>query len=109
MKPVRVILLGTAKETYEGLLREQNSRDASLLRSITQKIAFIKQDPFHGDNIKKQLIPPSLDATNLWRVELCNYWRLLHTIRGDETTTVCFVLRILDHRDYDALFGYRKR
>lgn len=65
-----------------------------------------------GDQIQRRMIPKSLrrtyNATNLWRLELPSGWRALYTIetRPGETMTVS-VLRILDHRGYDRMFGYR--
>lgn len=102
-KPVRVILLGKADEKYNNLKKIQ------LLRSITQKFDFIKANLFYGDNIPKRKIPKSYDVQNLWRVELINHWRMLYTIKGDKEEIFCFVLDILDHKEYDKLFGYRKR
>lgn len=84
-----------------------------LLRSIKQKIDFIKANPFYGDNIQKALIPQEYiikyKARNLWRVELTNYWRMLYTIKGDQVEIVCFVLKMMDHKDYDKIFGYKKK
>ena len=80
-----------------------------LLRSIKQKIDFIKANPFYGDNIKKRQIPLCYDKQNLWTVELTGYWRMLYTIKGDEVQIICFILDILDHNNYDIKFGYRKK
>jgi hypothetical protein len=40
-------------------------------------------------------------------VELTGFWRMLYTIKGDQIEILCFVLDILDHRDYEKRFGYR--
>jgi hypothetical protein len=115
MKPVRVVLIGQAREEYErlniivGENPDNNIPEAQLFRSIKNKTSLIKQNPFYGDNIKKRSIPSGLDVENLWRVELTNYWRLLYTVRGDEIEIICFVLRIIDHKTYDSLMGYRKK
>ncbi len=118
MKPVRTILLEQAKEAFAGLNKivgeqiakgVQNSDEIQLLNSIKQKIGLIKQNPFYGDNIKKQLIPKQLDVQNLWRVELSQFWRMLYTIKGDNIEIICFVLHIISHSTYDKLFGYKKR
>jgi len=82
-KQVRVILLDEAEVEYRKLnelVGEQlkkgleNSEEAQLLKSIKQKIEFIKVNPFYGDNIQKRLIPKEYDVKNLWRVELINFW-----------------------------------
>lgn len=121
-KPVRLVLLDEADAEFRRLnrivgqqLREgkENTSEAQLLKSIGQKMDFIKANPFYGDSIPKALIPKDYvlmyNAKNLWRVELANYWRMLYTIKGDQVEVVCFVLGIVDHRRYDKQFGYRKK
>lgn len=109
---------GQAKESFENLNKivgeqitkgMQNSDEIQLLNSIKQKIELVKQNPFYGDNIKKQLIPKNLSVPNLWRVELSQFWRMLYTIRGDNIEIICFILHIIDHPTYDKLFGYKKQ
>ncbi|PIN88470.1 hypothetical protein COU61_04780, partial [Candidatus Pacearchaeota archaeon CG10_big_fil_rev_8_21_14_0_10_35_13] len=84
-----------------------------LLSSIRQKIGFIKNNPFYGDNVKKELIPreylEKYHASNLFRVELSQFWRMLYTVKGDQIEIFCFVLDIIDHPDYDKKFGYKKK
>ncbi len=121
-KPVRVILLGEADSEYKQLneivgqqLREgkEGTQEEQLLRSIRQKIDFVKANPFYGNNISKALIPKEYiikyNVKNLWRVELTNYWRMLYTIKGDQVEIVCFVLDVIDHEEYDKKFGYKKK
>lgn len=117
-KPVRVILTGEAKETFERLnavVGEQiakgveNSGEMQLLRSINQKSELIKANPFYGENIPKRQIPKEYNVANLWRAELSGFWRMLYTIKGDEIEIICFVLDLLDHKSYDKKFGYKKK
>ena len=117
-KPIRVIIINDAKEAYIKLNEivgyqlkqgKDNSPEIQLLRSIKNKIEFIKQNPFYGDNIKKEQIPKKYPVPNLWRVELTNYWRMLYTIRGDEIEIICFILDIIDHPMYNKIFSYGKR
>jgi len=117
-KNVRVILLNNAKEEYKKLnsivgkqieMGKNNTEEIQLLNSIKQKRDFIKENPFYGDNIPKNLIPKEYDVKNLWRVELSGYWRMLYTIKGDQIEILCFVLDILDHPNYNKLFGYKKK
>jgi Txe/YoeB family toxin of Txe-Axe toxin-antitoxin module len=117
-KPIRVIMIGNAKESFIRLneivgqqtkLGKESTQDMQLIKSIKNKIELLKQNPFYGDNIKKELIPKSFNVPNLWRIELTNYWRMIYTIRGDELEIVCFVLEIIDHPEYDKFFGYRKK
>ncbi len=92
-KPTRVVLLDEANSEYSRLNTivgqqisegKENTEEMQLLRSIKQKVEFIKSNPFCGDNIQKNLIPEEYktryQAKNLWRVELTGYWRLLYTI-----------------------------
>lgn len=118
MKPTRVILINDADESYKKLNElvgeqikqgKQNSQEIQLLKSIKQKVEFIKANPFYGDNIPKKLIPQEYNVTNLWRTELTNYWRLLYTIKGDQIEIICFILDIIDHPTYDKKFGYKKK
>jgi len=116
-KQVRVILLDEAEAEYKklngivgGQLIKglQNTEEGQLLKSIKQKIEFIKDNPFYGDNIPKRLIPKEYNVKNLWRVELINFWRMIYTIKGDQIEVVCFVLEIIDHNKYNKIFGYKK-
>jgi len=115
-KPVRVVIIGEADLEYKKLNEKvgeqiqqgkESTQEMQLLKSIKQKIEFIKANPFYGDNIAKKLIPKGYNVTNLWRVELTNFWRMLYTIKGDQIEIVCFVLDIMDHPKYDKKFGYK--
>ncbi len=71
----------------------------------------LKENPQFGDPIAKKIIPKSLrdiGIQNLYRVELSNYWRLIYTIEGNKIEIFLFVLNIVDHKDYNKLFGYKK-
>ncbi len=48
-----------------------------------------------------------MDIQNLYRLELSNYWRMLYTIEGSRVEIFLFVLNIVDHKDYNKLFGYK--
>ncbi|MDE1833454.1 MAG: hypothetical protein KGH58_03485 [Candidatus Micrarchaeota archaeon] len=91
----------------QALGRAKRSEESKLLKSISQKAQLIKSNPMYGDNVPKRLIPSGLNVTNLFRVELAGYWRMLYTLRGNETEIVVLVLYLLDHKRYDKLFGYR--
>jgi len=34
---------------------------------------------------------------------------MLYTIKGDQIEIVCFVLDIIDHKEYNKKFGYRNK
>ncbi len=90
-----------------------NSEEQQLLKSIKAKAELIKQNPSYGDKIAKKLWPKKLvkkySLTNLWRVELTNYWGMIYTIKGDKIEIISFILEIINHNDYNKLFGYRKK
>lgn len=117
---VRIIFLGQAKKDFEALNKvvaeqrtegEINSEEMQLLRSIKKKIEMLKLNPDFGDNIPKKLIPKEYferyNVTNLFRIEIAHFWRMLYTIRGDKIEIICFILDILDHKTYNKKFGYK--
>ena len=117
-KGARLILIGESKEVYDNLCSvvenqltkgKQQSDEIQLLRSINQKVEFLKANPFYGDNILKRNIPSSYNVHNLWRVELSQFWRMLYTIKGNRIEIICFILGILSHKEYDKVFGYRQK
>lgn len=95
-----------AEETAKGI---ENSENQQLLKSIKQKIELIKINPQYGDSVPKKLIPKKFPVDNLWIMNLRGYWRMVYTLRGYDIDVLCFILEIFDHRNYDRLFGYRKK
>jgi hypothetical protein len=121
MRRVDVFIIDEGREEYERLNKlvgEQrakgvtNSEEIQLLNSINKKTEILKMNPECGNKIPRKFWPKELilryDLTNLWRVELINYWRMLYTLRGDRIEVLCFVIRIIDHPTYSKLFGYKK-
>lgn len=121
-KEVRVILSKDAAEQYAELNRivgEELQRNItssihqSIFRSIERVKGWLKENPFVGDQVTKGKIPDcyikKYDITNLWRIELSNYWRLVYTIQSNEVEVIDFVLDIIDHKEYDKKFGYKRK
>ena len=109
-KEVKVFMIGQAKESYILLKDQTDKASQSLLNSINRITEILKNNPQFGDPIPKRLIPKSLikeGIQNLYRVELSNFWRMLYTIEGSKIEILVFVLKIMNHKDYDKLFGYR--
>ena len=81
-----------------------------LLKSIKQKIDFVKANLFYGDPVAKKLIPQEYKleygAVNIFRVELSGFWRMLYTVKGTRIDIFVFILTISDHKKYDKMFGY---
>ncbi|MBU2638634.1 MAG: hypothetical protein KJ955_06685 [Nanoarchaeota archaeon] len=121
-KEVRVVLSAEATEEYNELNRIvgdelqrgiTSSVHQSIFRSIERVKGWLKENPFAGDQIKKGQIPDyyiqKYGVTNLWRIELSNYWRLIYTIQSNEVEVIDFVLGIIDHKEYDKKFGYKRK
>ena len=109
-KEVRVLLKGQAKESYLELKKRTDKEAQSLIRSFQRIKDILKDNPQFGDPIAKRLIPEKLKVMgikNLYRAELSNYWRMLYTIEGTKVEIFLFVLSIVDHKQYDKLFGYK--
>lgn len=112
MKPARVILSQEAEEAYNYLnARSAKSKiERSIFNSIKKKVELIKANPHYGDPVSKNLIPKEYvvkyGITNLFRVELSGFWRMLYTLTNDESEIeiIAFVLDIVDHRSYDKKF-----
>lgn len=115
MKPVKVVLSPEAEEAYKQLnsIAVNSKLERSILNSIKKKVVLIKMNPHYGNPMAKKLIPKEYvlkyGVTNLFRVELSGFWRMLYTLTNDETEViiVAFVLDIIDHREYDRKFGYK--
>jgi len=115
MKIVRVILSKEAQKAYELLNKNaQFSKiEKSLINSIHKKIELIKENIHYGDPIAKNLMPieylKNYGITNLFRVELPNYWRMMYTlINGEsEIEIISFVLDFINHKEYNKKFGYK--
>ena len=106
---------GTGQEIVGEELRKgvTSSVHQSIFRSIDRVKNWLKNNPFVGEQVQKSLIPKhyiqQYDITNLWRIELSNYWRLIYTIRSTEVEIINFVLNIVNHKKYDKIFGYKKK
>jgi hypothetical protein len=121
-KPVKVIITGSAKEEFDDLNRVigdeiargiTSSDHQTLLNSIKQKIELLRANPEYGIHIPKNRIPKeyvrNYDVNNLWKVNLSGAWRMIYTIRGSEVEIISLILDIMNHRDYEKKFGYRKK
>ncbi len=116
MNEVRVILSPEAEEVYKRLTAEAetNKQSRMILKAVNQKIDLVKSNIHYGDPIAKNLIPEEYkqkySVTNLFRVELPVFWRMLYTLtNNEEIEIIAFVLDIIDHPTYDKKFGYKGR
>jgi len=106
-----------AQEMLKFLKKESinSKKERMILTSISQKIEFIKLNEYYGDQIRKNLIPEfyrkKYFASNLFLVELPQFWRMLYTITDDkeEIEIIAFIIDVLDHKEYNKKFKYRKK
>jgi len=101
-------------EEYAKLKRRAESGQGEaryLVKMIDKGITKLKRDREAGKRIPKRLIPRvyvvKYGVTNLWKLNLDRYWRMIYTIVGDEVRLVSVVIEILNHKKYDRKFGYR--
>ena len=117
MKIIRIKLSPEAEEVYKHLNREapDSKTERMILKAINQKVDLIKSNPHFGDPIAKKFIPKEskqkYGVTNLFRVELPAFWRMLYTLTDGESEVeiIAFVLDIIDHKEYDRKFRYKSR
>jgi hypothetical protein len=116
MKSYEVTLSPEAEVTYNLLKKsaETSKIERSIFNSINKKAEIIRSDPQYGDQIAKNRIPNEYivryGITNLFRIELSSFWRMIYTLAFDDTNfqTTIVILDILDHKEYDKKFGYRR-
>ena len=117
MKPVKVILSPEAEEAYKQLnaVAADSKIERSILNAIDKKRELIKANMHYGEPIAKDKIPDEYrikyGITNLFWVELSNFWRMLYTLTNNETEVeiIAFVLDIIDHKEYNKKFKFKKR
>ena len=115
MKIIRIKLSPEAEEVYAYLNHEAptSKTERMILKAVDQKKELIKANPHYGEPVAKKLFPVEYirkyGITNLFRVELPAYWRMLYTLTDGESEVeiIAFVLDVIDHKEYDKKFGYR--
>jgi hypothetical protein len=121
-KKVSIELKGDAEEAYKLLNKSvgeqkakgiNNSEEISLLNGISRAFDLIENNPFYGRNAKKKQIPGyytiKYNLSNLFIVNLPQFWRMIYTLESDKIEIIAFVLDIFDHKEYDKRFGYKKK
>ena len=115
MKVVRVIFSPEAEEAYNYLNEEAPTSkiERTILNAINKKVELIKANTHYGEPIAKNLIPEGYKekygTTNLFRVKLPGFWRMLYTLTDGESEIeiIAFILDVFDHKKYNKKFGYR--
>jgi hypothetical protein len=116
MKRVIARLTPESEEIYQYLkIKAPNSKQEEvLLNSFLHKVELIKRNFQYGQPVAKNLIPSEYKTkygiTNLFRVELPLFWRMLYTamdgVSGEEIIVV--VIDLIDHKNYNKKFRYKK-
>lgn len=127
-KKVRIKLIGNAEKEFKRLQElvseerekgKKSSEHQSLLKSINDKIELLKLNYEAGIPIQKKLIPKEYKekygVTNLWKINLALYWRMMYTVRSSQIITEIKIIEVLldvldikNHDDYNKLFRYKK-
>jgi len=113
MKRVRVIFSPEAEEVYKYLTKQAPSSktESMILNAVNKKIELIKLNIHYGNPVAKNLIPKEYrikyGVTNLFRIELPQFWRMLYTLTNGDIEIIAFVLDVIDHKTYDKKFGYK--
>lgn len=89
----------------------QLPRTAPLKAQLDDAMDLLKKNPDTGNRIKTRMWPAKYvkkyNINNLYRYSLGSGWRMIYTIIGQQGRINCVMLEVLDHRNYDKLFGYK--
>ncbi len=91
-------------------LENGDARERELYRRLREALDNLEKNAFCGIQVPKRLIPKSYlrkyGVDNLWKLNLPAGWRLLYSIRRDETNVISVILEWLTHKKYERRFGY---
>lgn len=112
---IRVVFSLEAEAVYKDLNEKApgSKSESMILNVLHKKIDLIKANPHYGYPIAKRLIPKEYrekySVTNLFRVELPQFWRMLYILTDGETEIeiIAFVLDVCNHKDYNKKFEYK--
>jgi len=110
LKPIRVVFSPEAEEVYKFLVKSNSKIEKSILNAVRRKTEFITINAHYGEPVAKRLIPEEYKikygVTNLFWVELPNFWRMIYTLTNNEVEIIAFILDIFGHKRYGRKFGY---
>src|SRR3989339_398344 len=90
------------KELREAVLKDDGKFHKQLLKAIEREKNYLVIDMHHGTQIPKDKIPGEYKqmygVTNLWKIDLPDYWRMLYTIVGNEFEIISILLEFMDHK-----------
>ena len=89
-----------------------NLEAKQLLDLINKGFAKLAKNAEVGKQISKKKWPKEYirryGISNLWKLNLDRYWRMIYTLRGNQAEIISFVIEVLDHKKYSKKFGYKK-
>ena len=101
------------KELKETIKEKDSKFHTKLLKAIEREQDNLLIDMHRGIQIEKRKIPEfyvtEYGVSNLWKINLPDYWRMIYTITGNEFEIISILLEFIDHKEYDKRFGYRKK
>ncbi len=100
------------KKLREAIADQDGKFHNQLLKAIELEEGNLRIDMHRGIQIEKSKIPKEYitqyGVTNLWKINLPGFWRMIYTIIGNEFEIISVLLEFMDHKEYDRKFKYRK-
>ena len=92
-------------------LEKGDEQEREMFKLINQAMDNLESNAFCGIQIKKKQIPryylKEHDVGNLWKYDLPKGWRLIYTIKGENTYIVSIILEwFFSHKEYEQRFNY---
>lgn len=101
------------KDLHQAVKEKDMKVHRQLLVAIEREKDNLFVNPHRGIQIEKRKIPKQYvteyGVTNLWKINLPGYWRIIYTITGNEVEIISILLEFMDHKAYDKKFGYKKK
>ena len=101
------------KKLREAIKEKDTKFHKQLLKAIEREKDNLLIDMHRGIQIPKSKIPGEYinqyGVSNLWKINLPDYWRMIYTIVGNEFEIISILLEFMNHEEYNKKFGYRKR
>lgn len=99
------------KQLKEAIKDKNGKFHNQLLKAIEREENNLRIDMHRGTQIEKSKIPKEYfmqyGVTNLWKIDLPGFWRMIYTITGNEFEIISVLLEFIDHKEYNKKFKYR--
>lgn len=103
------------KKELEEELKRGDRRNEREYKLLLKGIERLKWNYKAGDHISRKKHQKAFDyyrnkygveLDNLWKLNVSDNWRMMYTIVGSEVEVIAFVIDLVDHKQYDRIFGY---